>query len=532
MTLTAAELAREYPGEGPHVELKRGVSRERIIDAAVAFSNTDGGLVIIGVEDNGGLRGVDRPGEAEREIDEALRNVHNPGTYQVHRVTVEDRVVLVLSVARRREGFAQTPSGVVRVRRGASNVPLVGEEMSRFVRQRAFQHEEDTTTQITVAAAAPAQLEQLRGAFGWPDTDLAQRLEAEGLVVVERGSRRLTVAGALLLLDRPADIGARAEVEVLRFPVGAQEPDKRMVFDGPVPAQVLGATEAVMDELGTVSALIGPRRVDLPRLPELVVREAIANAIAHRSYAVAGSRVVIEIRPEAVIVTSPGGLPEPITPANIRDHQAARNRKVLEALRRFGLAEDLGLGVDRIQDAMDAHLLEPPTFHDDGASVRVQLPLRGVVSPQERAWVSSLQAAQKLDRNDRLILVAALRDAPLANVDVRSLLHIDSTAARGRLQRLRDLGLLVQEGQRAGAQYRPAPNLGLPAAAGHPADHRRLVLAAASDGPLTNSDVRRITGLERTEALALLKELVDEGRLVRTGARRGTKYHLADGSER
>jgi predicted HTH transcriptional regulator len=55
---------------------------------------------------------------------------------------------------------------------------------------------------------------------------------------------------------------------------------------------------------------------------------------------------------------------------------------------------------------------------------------------------------------------------------------------------------------------------------------RRLVLEAASEGPLSNERVRDITGLDRLDALRLLQELVREGVLVQRGQRRGTRYQL------
>ncbi len=71
--------------------------------------------------------------------------------------------------------------------------------------------------------------------------------------------------------------------------------------------------------------MLGSRRYDLARLPEVVLREAVANALAHRSYETAGTAVRVEMRPSSVIVRSPGGLPEPVTTQNIREANAARN---------------------------------------------------------------------------------------------------------------------------------------------------------------------------------------------------------------
>jgi ATP-dependent DNA helicase RecG len=110
------------------------------------------------------------------------------------------------------------------------------------------------------------------------------------------------------------------------------------------------------------------------------------------------------------------------------------------------------------------------------------------------------------------------------------ILGIDASDARERLKRLRDERLLEQRGQRGGASYRLAgslrPSAGLRLSAEELDD---VVARLAADRPISNQDVRAATGLERADALAILDRLVREGRLRRTGERRGTKYHAAKG---
>jgi ATP-dependent DNA helicase RecG len=270
------------------------------------------------------------------------------------------------------------------------------------------------------------------------------------------------------------------------------------------------------------------RRHELPKLPEVVIREAIANAVAHRSYEELGRAARIELRPDRVVVESPGGLPEPVTEANIRETQSARNINVIRVLRRLGLAEDTGRGVDVIQDSMAAALLDPPQFQDLEHSVRVTLPIRGAITPQERAWVEEVESQGLIAPGDRLLLVHAARGESLTNEQVRELLGVDSRDARKALRRLRDAGFIEQVGERGGAYYLLSPAVGAPAAFRlGPAALRELVVSLAAGGaPLTNALVRSATGLDRAEALRLLEGLVRDGRLVRKGEKRGTHYVL------
>jgi hypothetical protein len=94
---------------------------------------------------------------------------------------------------------------------------------------------------------------------------------------------------------------------------------------------------------------------------------------------------------------------------------------------------------------------------------------------------------------------------------------------------LRDQGFLDQQGKRGGATYRLAGTLRPPAGLRlSPTELADVVRNLANAGPITNRDVRAATGLDRAEALGLLTSLVDDGRLIRTGQRRGAKYLPAD----
>jgi ATP-dependent DNA helicase RecG len=271
--------------------------------------------------------------------------------------------------------------------------------------------------------------------------------------------------------------------------------------------------------------VLGVRRYDLPRLPEVVLREAVANALAHRSYEANGTAVRVEMRPSSVVIRSPGGLPEPVTVENMREASAARNLVVIKVLRAFGIAEDEGLGVDLMQDAMVDEMLDPPRFSDNGHEVTVELPIRSAVAPVERAWIRELEHRGALHGADRLVLVYAARGEILTNGRVREILGTDADSAREALRRLRDEGFLEQRGQRGGATYRLSGSLKPPAGLRLSAEELEdVVMRLASEASIANSGVRAATGLDRAEARALLDRLVRAGRLRRSGERRGTRY--------
>ena len=510
------------------MEFKQGVSASKIAEAVAGFSNSSGGVVWVGVGPDGRPVGTNIDGEAQARLHRVVAAVRDAGRYSIEAAHVEGRPLLALVVHPRREGYAQLPDGRVLARRGAMNAPLLGADLVEFLQARALTRFEATRVDVELDRASADRRGQLSAAWGWRDDDV-QRLVEHRLVVRDGTSTWLTVAGALYLLDDPATELGKAYVEIFRYRDDSALEDRREEIRGPLNDQVERATKWVVDDLGRDQVILGTHRIELDRLPVEVLRETIANAVAHRVYEDARRPVRIEVRPTSVRVTSPGPLPEPVTVANMREQNAARNVEVIATLRRFRLAEDAGRGVDLIQDSMARQLLDPPVFEDDGTSVTVTLPLTSVVSTRERAWVTEIEAAGEIRREDRLLLIQAARGGELTNRSVRGLTGWDSVEARASLRRLSSAGLLVRDGERAGARYRLAAGMNLPGAApARPSDLEAQVLRLAGEGPISNEQARAATGLDRPQALALLRRLVEQGRLEVRGQRRGTRYVLPE----
>jgi ATP-dependent DNA helicase RecG len=519
--LTAEQFRREFPEETQLIEFKRGVGRDQLQETVVAFSNADGGIILIGVSDQADIVGRTLDGGTSDAIHQVMRDVHNPGRYTIHSVLVDGREIVVISVARRQESFAQMSSGVVRLRKGTRDEPLFGAELRQLLNERTSTRYELTATDVPLASADPALLAAFAEAFGWGEANLDERLRETGYAI----ENRLTIAGVLYLTDDPAKALGKPLIELFRFRDDSLDYDLRLEIGGPLPTQLRQTLRRVLDELGTEMIVLGVRRYDLPRLPFEVVREAIANALAHRSYELDRTPVRIELRPTSVRIVSPGGLPEPVTVENIRETSAPRNIAVITALRSFGLAEDAGRGVNVMEDAMREEMLEPLRIEDQGHQVAITLPARSAVAPVERAWIRELEDRGHLEGPDRLVLVHAARGEKLTNAAVRDILQTDSQTARLLLQRLRDTGFLKQHGQRGGVTYHLAGTLQPPAGLRlGPDELSDLLVDLAGGGPISNASVREATGLDRDEARSLLAKLVKDGRLIQSGTRRGTRY--------
>ncbi len=530
--LTPEQLATAFPAEGEHVEFSRTLLEQHVRDNVAAFSNADGGVILLGVRHDGAILDQEADGETFTRIHELIAEVRDPARYTLHRLAVGDATLVAIAVGHRREGFAQTPDGRILVRRDAVNVPLLGTELADFVAARTPVRFEASAVGPRLDQADPPLLETLRRTLRRPAEQLPERLHAAGLVTEPRADAPLTVAGALLVLPDPARTLGTGGVEVVRFDDDGGHGAARTLV-GPAHHQIDQAARAVLDALGTDSVTVDQHPHELWRLPEAVVHEAIANAVTHRGYEPGSEPVRIEIHPDRVMVRSPGSLPEPVTPDNLREQSAPRNPALAETLRLLGATEGKGRGVGVMIDTMAVHLLEAPRFADDGGHVSVELRLASEASPQERAWMAQMSRRAEapeyasLDANDRALLLLAVRGEALTNARARTALDVDVPTARLALQSLRDRGFLEQSGRLGGASYVLAE--GLAPLAGPRLAHRQLqkvVLTMAVKGGVTNEQVRERTGLTRRETLKLLAGLVAEGRLVKRGSRRGTFYTL------
>lgn len=503
--------------ENERIELKTGTGRRPLQATMVAMSNTEGGLIIIGVADDRTVVGRRRDQGVDDEVHGAAFDATSVGRLEIREVMVGQKPVVAVTVHPRVDDVAATSDGRVLVRQGGHNRALAPREVAELYTRRARIRFESTDSGVEAGRVDRDLARGLAEACGWPEPDKYEDRWRERGLLNDLG--RLTIAGALILTDPATTLGSakfRVDIRVYEDDAGTSYVN-REVLTGPVQHQVQSATDMVTRFVGTEMIITGARRHDVSRLPRRVIREVIANAAAHRTYELDATPVVIEIRPSAVTVTSPGGLPDPVTVDTLRQAQAPRNHTVIDLLRRYGLAEDSGQGIDVIEDDMRLELLAEPVFTAEEDSFTVQLPLRGLVSTTERGWLAEFERTGLLQSGERILLVTLAREESLTNSRARDVLGVDSTEARVRLQRLRDAGILVQHGTRGRAYY----TLG---SLGPDRSEQQIVLDAVVREPLTNEKVRSLTGLDRTAARSLLRRLVDEGRLVQHGERRGTYY--------
>ena len=279
------------------------------------------------------------------------------------------------------------------------------------------------------------------------------------LAVVD-GEGNVTLAGLIALGSYPQEYFSKLVVDVAVFPEnekskpGAPRFVDRVVADGTFVEMANGAVEAVMRNLRRVAVIRGTGREEEPEIPREVLREAIVNALVHREYdsKFLGRSVDVNVYPNRVEITSPGGLWGTRTKHNIADGvSACRNDALMSIIKDLvsssaaaPLAEGNGSGIPYIYNEMKRHTLRPPTFKIDFDSFSIVLGRFGTEIAENRRWISE-RTSQNLSRDEEALLLLARDNEEITVQDVHESLSIDSDEVRTMFVNLCSLGLLEMQ---------------------------------------------------------------------------------------
>jgi ATP-dependent DNA helicase RecG len=188
----------------------------------------------------------------------------------------------------------------------------------------------------------------------------------------------------------------------------------------------------------------GIRRVDVPEYPDYSVREALANALAHRDWSLEGAKVRLLMFDDRLEIWSPGRLPPPIMLERLGYDQFSRNRLIARVLVERGYIEEVGLGIRRMREEMASLGLPEPEFREDGFSFVItfrSVAPRERVAPMPDPFLALLERGEINERQYKGLLYAREHET----IARRSYVHVagasERTAARD-LAQLVEMGLL------------------------------------------------------------------------------------------
>jgi ATP-dependent DNA helicase RecG len=378
-------------GEDHHTEFKRGPGDLKDVGKAIcAFANSEGGVVILGIDNSRTLIGVAEAAEAvqERLTSFLQSGCSSPVSARMGRHQDPGGWVHWIEVPRQRGYEPLRFGGRVWVRRERSSVEPSPTELQDLYNSFGYILTEERA--IGAARVEDIDLDAFRGylhALGLetaeePQPTPHEDLRNRGVVTGIDGDLHPTLYGVLAFGREPQRYPQTSNFWVECVAYDGVDRASSVVLVGEAKGR---ADEQVQRAVGWVRSLgrsenyRGLLREDTPLVPEKALREAIVNAVAHRDYAITGSKVLFEVFADRIDVTSPGTLPNHMTPASVRagGHPRSRNELVANFLLVKRLMEQRGRGWPVMRRAMqefngtDAEL----TQDKDGRFVRVTLRL-------------------------------------------------------------------------------------------------------------------------------------------------------------
>ncbi|MCS7251371.1 MAG: ATP-binding protein [Anaerolineae bacterium] len=379
---------------------------QEIAETLVAFANTDGGVLVIGMDAEGRAVGVD-PAEVEDALRQALLRCRPPVPSRWEQGEADGRTIVLLYVSRSPE-LHSLDDGRVLIRRGAENRPLEGREIQQLAATKSVGEYE--LELVPGATRADLNEEIIREYLS--KREARQRRPVAGTLeelLIEMGALspdgQPTVAGILLFGKHPQRFLPHSGLVFVKYSGitphgegGLPGYARREEISGPLARIIEQAWKVVWDEMQIGAVVRGLEREERPEYPPFAVREAIVNAVCHRDYRLRGRRIEIRKFADRLEVSSPGGLPGHITLDNIVDEHYSRNPRIVSGLFYWGYIEELGLGIDRMIEEMIRAGHPPPKFIAQPYSFTVILynrqehaPLRTGAPPMNERQLKALQ---------------------------------------------------------------------------------------------------------------------------------------------
>lgn len=410
--------------EGKTLEFKESTaSLAGIIKTVVAFANTAGGTIVVGVEDKTKVVvGLAEPLEEEMRIANKIADSVMPFLSPIIDIqTYRSKPVILIRVP-----YAAGPyyiksgpsgrDGVAYVRFGSTN-RVADEEMLTRIKTLA---KNVTFDELPCPHASLDTLdwECMKTLFANVGRAFTKsKAQSVGIVTPLAGAEHPSNGGVLMFGKDRASTFPDAIVRCVRFAGSTKE---KGIDHREIDVYLTDAVDEVLHFIAKntfKTAKIGRKqRTDVPQYPPEAVREVVTNALVHTDYAITGASIIVAIFDDRLEVTNPGAIPYGLSLEDaLAGSSRARNRVIARTFHLLGLIEQWGSGLQKIVQACRRHGLTPPRFEEIGSQFRVTMYAApaGVTATDEwrEAILVHLQSAGSLSVQDA---------ARLWDIDVRS----------------------------------------------------------------------------------------------------------------
>lgn len=549
-----AEL-RIHRRELENVEVKRAQrgTPKRLHEPLSAFANrTGGGLILFGLDEEAdfALSGVGDAHQLQEEVANVAAHEMEPPLRPKFTVDeIEGMTVVAVEIeelpATKRPCFfknAGLPKGAY-VRVGNTNRQMTEYEVFGYLSSRGQPVlDEEIVAKATADDLDPklvdSFLEGLRRSrprAGYLDGGRDEALVRLHVLARDGAPTRPTLAGLLTFGKYPQEFFPQLMITFVQYygvteaektPRGERFLDNRR-FEGPIPRMIDEAETYISAAMRKAALIEGVLRRDIPEYPVEALREALANAVAHRDYSgyARGSYIQVRMFADRLEIQSPGGLFGTVTVENIEEEHSTRNARLMRMMEDLHVVENRGSGIGAMLEALRQANLEPPRFDDRRSSFHVVFHNHTLMSREAIAWLNQF-ATMPLNDRQRLALAYLRQHDHIGNADYRRLARVDAATAGVELRGLVQEGLAVQEGVGRWTTYslkapREAPELFPPQS-----EEERILAFVRERGSIRNADCQTLLGISSSRAYYLLKKLLTQRQLVSRGVGKGRRYSL------
>jgi len=366
------DLWRRSPSERQRLEFKEAklqFDNRKLYEYCVALANEGGGNLVLGVADKPprpvvGTQAFRNPVAMEEKLFQAVGF-----RVDIEEVMHPDGRVLVFHIPPRPHGTAYHLDGAYLMRSGEALVPMSEDQLRRIFAEGEPDWLEEYTKigldaqQVVELLDTQAFFELLKLPYPTNRKSVIDRLLRERLIDEADGSYAIRRLGALLLSKRLADFQdlARKAARVVVY-TGTSKLETRLdqVGSKGYATGFQGLVHFVMAQLPQNEVIEDALRKEVKLVPEVVIRELVANALIHQEFTMGGSSVMIEVYGNRVEISNPG---EPVVPVErFIDGYQSRNERLADLMRRMGICEEKSSGIDRVVNAAEVFQLPAPDF--------------------------------------------------------------------------------------------------------------------------------------------------------------------------
>ncbi len=378
-------------GESYNVDFKVTVPQKvrDITQEVCSFANAAGGYVLIGIDDNGSIKGVSLDNAKRSSIQNSIGEISPALHCELYPVEVDGKEVWVIDVPAGRL-VPYFFGGSVFLREGPNSQKITNAEEIRELFQRAEKIYYDSIPQ------------KKYDIFDHLDNNVIKIFRREAHISNNVDDKQLLVnlqafteneevrRGAILFFDRhPEELFFHAVVRCTQF----KGTNKLHIIDdktfvGPLYAQYEQALSWIMDKMRLEYVIKGTgSRVEKWELPLEVFREALVNALAHRDYYEQGAFTTVDLFDDRIEISNPGGL-LPLVAKHFGRRSLSRNPYIFSLFMRMNLVEHVGSGIGRMKELMLNAGLPEPEYETEGMFT---ITLRRKASVVENPGLSELE---------------------------------------------------------------------------------------------------------------------------------------------